>query len=92
MANIKLEAKRGRAPERLRFVRFTPRQAIRELSSQTPAYLVSKPYAAFSLIFWAFLDGRPGKRTDTKKKPIYTSDARRAGNIFFAFRVAPRLT
>jgi hypothetical protein len=32
------------------------------------------------LIFWAFLDGRPGKRED-KRGVIYSSDARRAGNI-----------
>lgn len=82
MGDIQLEARRGRDAQGPRFFRFSPTRAIRDLASQEPRYTATKPYAAVSLIFWAYLDGRPGKRTDPEKRPIYTTDARRAGNIF----------
>jgi hypothetical protein len=89
MTDIELEARRGRKSDGLRFFRFTPGRAIRELSSTAPRYLFSKPYAAFCLIFWAFLDGRPGKRADKEKEKnqIHTSEARRAGNIYLLFEL-----
>ena len=94
MGDIKLEARRGRTSEGTRFFRFRPKQAIRELSAAEGQYLLSKEYSAIALIFWAFFNGRPGRRTDPEDKSlIYTSDARRAGNLFLLFelhRILPK--
>jgi hypothetical protein len=79
MGTIEEEAKKRRSGGV--YFRFTPRRAVAELRRTEPTYRLSKAWAAMSLIFWAFLDGRPGKREDKARKIIYSSDARRAGNI-----------
>jgi hypothetical protein len=78
MGTIEEEARKGRAGGV--YFRFTPGRAVAELRLREPSYSLSKPWAAMGLIFWALLDGRPGKREDTRRS-IYSSDARRAGNI-----------
>ena len=88
MVDIELDARRGRGSDGRKFFRFTPRRAVIELASEEPSYSLSKPWAVFCLIFWAFLDGRPGKRTDDRKRrKIYTDDGRRAGNILLLFEL-----
>jgi hypothetical protein len=79
MDTIEEEAKKGRAGRV--YFRFTPGKAVAELRLREPSYSLSKPWAAMCLIFWAFLDGRPGKREDKSRRIIYSGDARRAGNI-----------
>jgi hypothetical protein len=79
MGIIEEEARKGRAGGV--YFRFTPGRAVAELRLTEPSYRLSKPWAAMGLIFWAFLDGRPGKRDDKSKRFIHSGNARRAGNI-----------
>jgi hypothetical protein len=79
MGTIEEEARKGRAGGV--YFRFTPGRAVTELRLTEPSYRLSKPWAAMSLIFWAFLDGRPGKREDKSRRFIHSGNARRAGNI-----------